>query len=331
MCLYPTQYRNRKYLKNKKNGGIIPPIFDSRTGWVPGNCGNCMECRKEKAREWRLRLLEDIKTNTNGKFITLTFSNEWYKELHKITTERYKTYTPYEIDNEIATLAMRRFNERWRKKFKKAIRHWTVTELGHNGTENIHLHGILWTDKDIDEIKQIWKYGYTWPKSTMHAKEERIKGRYYVNDKTINYTTKYINKIDLKHKYYKSIILTSPGIGANYINSVNATLNQYKGKETNLTYITKNGNKIAMPAYWKRKLYTEEERERLWINKMDEDHRYVNGEKVSIKNGTEQYEKLIEWNRKINKELGYRGNEIENEKQKEEYKQRYKIQNKRIK
>ena len=82
MCLYPKLIKNRKYTANKKNGGEIPPVSDQRTLWVPVGCGNCMECRKQKAREWQVRLLEDIRHNKNGIFVTLTFDNENYTKLY---------------------------------------------------------------------------------------------------------------------------------------------------------------------------------------------------------------------------------------------------------
>ena len=154
---------------------------------VPIGCGECKECRKAKQREWQVRLKEDIKHNKNGKFITLTFSNksitELTKEVTKKTTKiktgirsswvdkngklchryKYKFITEeipikaYDLDNAIAKLAVRKFNERWRKKYGKAVRHWLVTELGHNGTENIHLHGIIWAE-DISKLRDLWGY-----------------------------------------------------------------------------------------------------------------------------------------------------------------------------
>ena len=101
-----------------------------------------------------MRLYEEVKANRNGKFITLTFSNESIIQLTKELTGK-----GYTLDNQIATLATRRFLERWRKKTSKSIRHWLVTELGQTNTERIHLHGIIYTDQ-IDEIKNIWGYGH---------------------------------------------------------------------------------------------------------------------------------------------------------------------------
>ena len=81
MCLYPRLLYNPKYKANKKNGGSIPPVSDMRTLYVPVGCGMCIECRKQNARNWQLRLAEDIKEHKNGKFITLTFSNEGFKKI----------------------------------------------------------------------------------------------------------------------------------------------------------------------------------------------------------------------------------------------------------
>ena len=143
MCLYPKLIKNKKYLPNKKNKGKVPTPPDERVLWVPVGCGKCIECMKQKARAWQVRMLEEIKVSKNGKFVTLSFSNEEFLKLAdevKIKSEKHI------FENEVATLAIRRFLERWRKETKKSIRHWCVTELGHNNTERIHIHGIIFTD-----------------------------------------------------------------------------------------------------------------------------------------------------------------------------------------
>ena len=297
MCLYPKLIKNRKYISNKKNGGIIPPVTDERVKLVPVGCQKCIECKKQKSREWQVRLHEDIKHNKNGKFVTLTFSNESIKEL----TNEIKGIDGYDLDNEIAKIATRRFLERWRKKYKKSVRHWLVTELGGNGTENIHLHGIIWTNESAEEINRIWKYGFTW------VGDKKNNG--YVNEKTINYIVKYINKVDKQHKEYNSKILTSAGIGRNYINRIDATKNKYNETETKETYTTKQGIKLPLPIYYRNKIYTDEEKEKLWINKLDKEERYICGEKINIKENEDNYYKTLEYYRIINKRLGYGDNQ----------------------
>lgn len=313
MCLYPTLIRNRKYLPNKKNGGVVPPFTDERVLHVPIGCQKCMECRKQKARNWQVRLLEDIKHNKNGKFVTLTFSNDSIRELKKLIPDKLQGY---DIDNAIATLAVRRFLERWRKEHKKSLRHWLVTELGHKGTEHLHLHGIVWTDESMNKVENHWGYGHVWKGNIKNGRIEN-----YVNARTVNYMVKYVNKADEKHKEYNSIILTSSGIGRDYTNSYNARANKFNGKKTEEAYRTDMGHKIAMPIYWRNKIYNDKEREELWLNRLDKEERFVNGERVSIANGDKEYYKLLEWHRNINKRLGY-GDNSKTWKQKEYEQQR---------
>ena len=109
MCLYPKFIINRKYTVTKKNGGNVPTIKDPRTKYVPVGCGKCMECRKQKARQWSIRLQEHIRNNKNGYFITLSFSD---RSLIDLENEINTPQTPpksgglngYDLDNKIATL-----------------------------------------------------------------------------------------------------------------------------------------------------------------------------------------------------------------------------------
>lgn len=287
MCLYPRLIRNRKYTKNKKNGGVIPPISDKRVLMVPVGCGKCIECKKQKARNWQVRLQEDIRVNKNAKFVTYTFSEH---ELQKLDNE-IKGISGYDRDNEICRLAIRRYTERWRKKYGKTLRHWLVTELGHQNTERVHMHGIVWTD-EVKDIEKIWKYGKTWIGE-------------YVNAKTINYIVKYVNKVDASHKTYNSKIFTSKGIGSMYMGRRDVERNVYKKGKTRETYKTREGVELALPIYYRNKIYNDEEREALWLEKLDKEERYVCGVKVDISNGEEEYFKLLEDKRKYSKRLGY--------------------------
>jgi len=305
MCFYSRLVNNPKYKPNKKNGGNPPIMKDARVSKVPIGCQDCMECRNAKAREWRLRLGEDIKEHRNGKFITLTFSNQSIQKLYKELKEdsHYKKSQvelgSYELDNLIATRAIRLFLERWRRKFTKSVRHWLVTELGHNGTENIHLHGIIWTNEPFETISERWGYGYVYPN------EETTRKKNFVNLKTVNYIVKYVSKMDKQHPSYKSTILSSAGIGKNITQNSDFIKRKFKGKNTIETWRTDTGHKMAMPIYWRNKIYSEEEREKLWLQKLDKQERWVGGERIDISKGDEDYYKLLEWYRLKNKQLGY--------------------------
>lgn len=268
-------------------------VEDLRVTMVPVGCQDCMECRKQKARNWSVRLQEEIRHDKNGTFVTLTLNNESVIEL----AATIEGIDGYERDNEIATIAVRRFLERWRKKYKKSVKHWLITELGHNGTENIHLHGIIFS-KNAEDIKNIWKYGYVYIGE-------------YVNNRTINYCVKYSTKIDELHKEYRAKILTSAGIGSQYINRYDASLNKYKENgETNEIYRTTQRKKLSLPIYYRNKIYTDEQREKLWIEKLNKNERWVNGQKIDVTNGTEIYFMALEVAREKNRRLGYKDNEI---------------------
>ena len=287
MCLYPKLIKNKKFEPNKKNGGVPPPVNDKRTLLVPVGCGKCMECMKKKANDWRTRLLEEIKVGNKCEFVTLTLSNDSYRALDIEINEDVRGY---DRENEIITLATRRFLERWRAKTGKSVKHWLVSELGGSGTENIHLHGFLWTDKK-ELINETWKYGYTYTGE-------------WVNEQTVNYCVKYVMKMDKKHKEYRSKILTSKGIGANYTLK-NGKENKFRGIETREHYTTRQGNKIALPIYYRNKLYTDEEREKLWVNKIDLNIRYVDGSRIDLNVEPDEYLRALKVAQQKNKRLGY--------------------------
>lgn len=293
MCLYPRFILNRKYLPNKKNVGTPPECTDPRAKMVPVGCGKCIECLTQKARAWSVRLQEEIRSNKQGQYVTLTFSNESIAEL----TKEIDGLDGYELDNEIAKLAVRRFLERWRKKYGVSVKHWLVTELGHQGTENIHLHGLIFTDNKQD-IQEIWKYGFTYIGE-------------YVNEQTINYIVKYISKQDKHHLYYNPRILTSPGMGSAYTQRPDATLNQFKGEQTKEAYSTRQGYKLNLPIYYRNKIYSEEQKEKLWLQKLDKNVRWIRGHRIDVSKGEDRYFRILKYNQAENERLGYGNNSID--------------------
>lgn len=261
MCLYPTFVKNPKYKPNKKNKGKPPVCKDRRLYYIPVKCGCCIECRKEKQREWRVRLDEELRSNY-GYFITLTISPEEIKELEK-HTGLFWELNP----NEIATKALRLFLERARKDTKKSIKHWCVTELGEKG-DRIHLHGIFFGQKSAELIKKHWKYGFS------------FIGQ-YCNSRSVNYMTKYMLKVDIKHPTFKQIVLASPGIGEGYMDRLDYLWQKQNYKSINVaTYTFRNGTKMAMPKYYKNKIFSDKERETMWINNLNRGLLWIYGEKV---------------------------------------------------
>ena len=77
--------------------------------------------RKMQNREWRIRLTEEIR-HSKSYFITLTIDNDSLEILkNELEVKSIKGN-----ENDIATLAMRKFLERCRKKTGKSLKHWLV-------------------------------------------------------------------------------------------------------------------------------------------------------------------------------------------------------------
>lgn len=292
-------------MMNKKNGGNVPVCNDDRQRyiWVP--CGQCYICKKKKAREWRMRIAEDIKKNKNAKIVTLTFNTESLKELAK----KCHGATGYELDNQICKIAVKLWRERWRKKYGRSPRHWLITELGHGKTEHVHMHGLIWQDeryqledKLLEEVEKTWQYGYVGK-----GKYEPMTGTYtnYVNARTAAYFTKYVNKIDELHKEYRQIILTSPGIGKNFLESEKAKDNEYRGEKTNQMYNVDHGGVLPMPEYFRRKMYTDDQREKLTSNMLDSNILYIAGKEVRADIGDAKLNMIYKEEQKKNALLGY--------------------------
>ncbi len=298
MCLYSKLMINKKYIGTLSNGFNPPGLTDERVKYVPVKCGRCAECRKARGMEWKIRLAEEIKRNDGERwqFVTFTYSEKALNVLER----KHKTKNA----NEIATKSVRYFLERWRKKYGKSVRHWFITEIGGRGTERLHLHGILKTDCTEEEIAERWQYGIV-----RVGGYDKLTGKYqnYVNERTINYIAKYITKVDTNRPDYIPKVLCSKGIGKGYELTTNASRNEFRGSETKDNYVLGNGQKVNLPIYYRNKLYTEEEREKLWISKLEKEERYIMGDRYPIKNlrDEEVFMRALKNAREKNIRMGY--------------------------
>lgn len=309
MCLYPRIIRNPATKPNKKNQGTPIPRKDPRHNSVPIGCGQCKECLAQKGRWWATRLSEEVKrTKTQGYMVTLTFSDEELREIEESIKKKRDGERP--SDKEVAKKAMRMFTERWRKKYKKPPKRWFTTEHGHEGSERLHLHGVIFTDINIRaghkngatvndrittnkgaetgitsttcKLAQIWQYGM------VHIGA-------YCSERTINYIAKYVTKRDDAHPGWVATILTSPGLGAEYTKDPQVkAFHKFAGTRTNTHYRTNGGQRRGLPTYYRLKLWNEEERAELWTIMLDKNERWVDGERIDISKGEEPYYEALE-------------------------------------
>lgn len=139
--------------------------------------------QEEKRREWRIRNYEQLKETPTAVFFTGTVSPQRYKHICK----QYGYKDDGSQDNEIITKIQRLFLERIRKEKGYSIKHWCVTEKGHTNTRRIHIHGLYYATHGETKwqltktLFENWIDGYKFYGS-------------YVNEKTINYVSKYMTK-----------------------------------------------------------------------------------------------------------------------------------------
>lgn len=264
-CLTPLTIENPKYRPNSKNNWTYDIPHDPRLRRIQVPCGKCVECRRRRASDWRFRMQQEYKYNPDKfYFITMTFNDESLEALLKEAPNEDGTY------KDMVTLAIRRFLERYRKQFKVSLRHLFVTELG-GEFDRIHIHGVIMGAKNSDikfhhrrhgipvyrseSLSEQWKYGFIY-----------LEG---CADKCISYILKYIMKQDSKHPDWKPLLLVSPGLGKGYVNDRNIA---YHHSVPDYVWycLTNSGWKVAMPRYYKLKLFTDEEREARTLQLLDD-------------------------------------------------------------
>ncbi len=210
-------------------------------------CGKCYECRQNRVNGWSFRLSKELEQSTTAFFITLTY------EIPPMTKNGFMT---------IDKTHVQKFFKRLRKKHdetKGKIKYYAVGEYG-SETNRPHYHIILF-NSDIDSISNAWKLGH------VHSGE--------VNESSVRYTLKYVckpTKIPMHQRddRKKEFSLMSKRMGSNYMTE---TMIKWHRKDLlNRMYVPlKGGYKIAMPRYYKDKIYDEYERNIIgeWISEQE--------------------------------------------------------------
>ena len=96
-------------------------------------------------------------------------------------------------------------------------------------------------------------------------------------------------KIDEKHPKFRGKVLCSAGIGSGYLKREDAKRHVYIPGKTNESYRMRNGGKLNLPIYYRNKIFTEEEREKLFLDKIEKGIVYVLGNKLDMKNDQQHY------------------------------------------
>jgi len=212
---------------------------------------------RRRTSGWSFRLVKEGDRSKNALFVTLTYNDEHIKR----SKNNYKNLDKKDLQ---------KFFKRLRKLTDEKIKYYAVGEYGFERMRP-HYHVILF-NASPEIIQRAWNL------------DNKIIGTVFIGSVTeasIGYTLKYMckgGKIP-QHKNddrQKEFSLMSKGLGSNYLTE--QMIKWHKNDLTKRMYIPMQDNKkIAMPRYYKDKIYNEMEKTKV-----------ANAIKIMIENQTNE-------------------------------------------
>jgi hypothetical protein len=224
---------------------------------------------KRRTSGWSFRLIKEGEVSETALFVTLTYDTSYVP----LTKNGYMTLDKRDIQT---------FMKRLRKESERKLKYYVCGEYG--GKRNRpHYHLILF-NADAELVEKAWSFykpgGGRKPIGSIFIGQ--------VTDASIGYTLKYMQKMGKipMHKNddrQKEFSLMSKGLGQNYITDAMKKWH-FNDLENRLYVPLKEGKKIAMPRYYKDKIYSETQK--LTINR--------HFKKIMPEKMEEEYQALID-------------------------------------
>ena len=214
------------YVKDKFTGENIP---------VP--CSKCPPCKKRRTSGWSFRLVKEGERSKSALFVTLTYNTTHIPLSKKGFMNLDKT-------------DVQKFMKRLRKLSNEKLKYYVCGEYGSKNMRP-HYHLIIF-NADKEKVEKAW------------ALDNKPLGTIYigdVNEASIGYTLKYMTKkgkIPMHHNddRQKEFSLMSKGLGSNYLTK--QMIKWHKNDiEKRMFCNLKDDKKIAMPRYYKDKIYNQ--------------------------------------------------------------------------
>jgi len=219
-------------------------VKDKFTGdYIPVPCSKCPPCKKRRTSGWSFRLVKEGERSLSALFVTLTYNTEKVP----ITKNGFMNLDKADVQ---------KFMKRLRKLSNQKLKYYVCGEYGTKRMRP-HYHLIIF-NADKEKVELAWTL------------DRRPLGQIYigdVNEASIGYTLKYMTKkgkipIHQNDDRQKEFSLMSKGIGSNYLTE--KMLKWHKNNIEERMYCNIKGNKkIAMPRYYKDKIYTDFEKIRI--------------------------------------------------------------------
>lgn len=235
--------------------------------WRKWPCRKCLPCLHRRQQEWIARLTEHLRQFENNYFVTLTYNDENVPadenglmcfdskriiKLHRDIRKRYQTgrfrLPPVSDIYDLPEYLELPLNQK--------ISYYVTSEYCPTSTHRPHYHAVYYNtgvDQSTFEllIRSLWPDGFI----TVYPAYEGAAG----------YISKYLVKDVLEEKSYldefqaSPISIMSKGLGVSYVQRMYEYHNQ---DPYNRQYYQFHGEKKVLGRYYKKKLFSDEVRER---------------------------------------------------------------------
>lgn len=202
---------------------------------VPVPCGRCPPCKHRRVNEWVFRMLEESKQHQYAHFVTLTYDTRFVP----ISENGFMTLNKRDFQ-----LFMKRLRE---QSGVTGIKYYACGEYG-SQTKRPHYHAIIYGIPDVTMYDQAWQLGQ------VHIGT--------VSGDSIAYTMKYMDKpnqfrMHARDDRVPEFPLMSKGIGSNYLTP--EVVAYHKADLSRICLTRPGGHLIAMPKYYRKRIYDDDE------------------------------------------------------------------------
>lgn len=239
--------------------GCFTPYY-VKGAYVP--CGKCYGCRLDKRQSWCFRLFQELKGRPTAFFATFTYNeenvpNRLYdtKHLSRYHTENFNVLSKEHASQLILDLQtnLRRLTH----SKKSLVRYYLIGEYGDkcditHGTNRPHYHALLYFPKGVSKelaktiINNSWNYGFIDIDNVTFADINYVAKHQFKECKGNDYQRKFA-PIFAKMSRFKG------GLGSCYL----PFLQRLKPSRLTKLYVLLNGFKIAVPQFYRKKLFPE--------------------------------------------------------------------------
>lgn len=268
----------------------ISPFYKKETQ-MSFPCGKCYPCKQRRISGWSFRLSKEAERSDSALFITLTYAPE------HITMTKNNFMTLVKKDLQLFFKRLRINTERSTKNtiWDRKIKYYACGEYG-GEFNRPHYHIILY-NAEYHNIEESWKLG------SIHYGELTAQSAAY----TLKYISKDSTKKHANDDRQPEFSLMSKKLGDNYL-----TPNVIKWHKagsygsTERYFLTKDGKKLAIPRYYKQKIWEKVELQLIgakFVKKQDEVHQNMNhAQNLEF---SEKEHKMREYYSHINKDDRY--------------------------